>query len=101
VITVTKKAKEALWDIEYPEGTVLRLDPVNEHRPDEIQFRLAVGEPRGDDQVVEHEGAGLLRIARTLSEALNGSSIDLVETLEGPAIGLKLPSEAGPLPDGS
>lgn len=80
---------------------MLRLDPVNEHRLGEIQFRLAAGAPRSDDQVIEHEGDILLRIARPLSEELNGSSIDLVETLEGPAIGLKPPPEPGPLPDGS
>jgi hypothetical protein len=30
-----------------------------------------------------------LRIARSVSEELNGSTIDLVETLEGPALGIK------------
>jgi iron-sulfur cluster assembly protein len=43
----------------------------------------------------------LLRIARPVSEALNGSTIDLVETLEGPALGIKPPEGNLPLTDGS
>ncbi len=34
-----------------------------------------------------------MRIARPVSEALNGSTIDLVETLEGPALSLKPPDD--------
>lgn len=100
MITVTEEAKEALQDFERPEGTVLRLDPVEVDRPDEFRVRLGAGEPRGDDQVVERDGEDLLRIARPVSEELNGSQIDLVETLEGPALGIKSPG-AGTLPDGS
>lgn len=101
MITVTEEAREVLRDVERPEGTVLRLDPVNGHRPGEIRVRLAVGAARIDDQVVEHEGDILLRISRSLSQELNGGFVDLVETLEGPAIGLKPPPEPRPLPDGS
>ena len=42
----------------------------------------------------------LLRIARPVSEALNGSIIDLVETLEGPALAIKPPGNGLPMSDG-
>ena len=73
MITVTKKAKEVLRDYERPKGTVLRLDLVNGYLPDEFQVRLAAGEARDDDQVVEHEGEDLLCIAKPVSEELNGA----------------------------
>ena len=43
----------------------------------------------------------MLRISRPVSEALNVSTIDLVETLEGPALGIKPPDEGLPLTDGT
>jgi iron-sulfur cluster assembly protein len=103
VITVNKNAKEFLQGVECPEGAVLRLDSVNEHVPGELRVRLAPGEPRGDDQVVEHEGEILLRIGRTLSEELNGGSVALVETAEGLVLGVKtpLPTAGLLLTDGS
>jgi hypothetical protein len=39
-----------------------------------------------------------LRIARSVSEELNGSTIDLVETLEGPALGIKSAPPRGGTP---
>ena len=102
MITVTEEARELFQEIDNPDGTVLRLDPVTtEEVIDETQVRLGIGEPKNDDQVVQHEGEDLLRIARPVSEALNGSTIDLVETLEGPALGIKPPDEGLPLTDGS
>jgi len=62
---------------------------VNGHQPDELQVRLGAGRPKDNDQIIEHGGKDLLRIARSVSEELNGSTIDLVETLEGPALGIK------------
>ena len=62
---------------------------MNGHQPDELQVRLGAGRPKGNDQIIEHGGKDLLRIARSVSEELNGSTIDLVETLEGPALGIK------------
>jgi iron-sulfur cluster assembly protein len=102
MITVTEEARELFQEIENPDGTVLRLDPVTtEELTGETQVRLGVGEPRDDDQVVQHEGEDLLCIARPVSEIFNGSTIDLVETLEGPALGIKPPDEGLPLTDGS
>jgi len=60
---------------------------------------ISIDEPKGDDQVVEHEGEDLLRIGAPVSETLDGSVLNLVETLEGTSIGL-IPPEDGPLTDG-
>lgn len=62
---------------------------MNGHQPNEPQVRLGAGRPKGNDQIIEHGGKDLLRIARSVSEELNGSTIDLLETLEGPALGIK------------
>jgi hypothetical protein len=101
VITVSEHAKEVLKGYECPEGTALRLDPADGHQPDGLLARLGFGEPRVDDQVVNHEGKELLRIDRTVSEELNGSEICVVSTLEGPGLDLKRPSHAWPLHDDS
>jgi hypothetical protein len=101
VITVSEHAKEVLKGYECPEGTALRLDPAEGHQPDGRVARLGFGEPRVDDQVVNHEGKELLRIDRTVSEELNGSEICVVSTLVGPGLDLKRPPHAWPLHDDS
>jgi hypothetical protein len=104
LITVTEEAKEILGGYEFPQGTVVRLDFVNGHqRQDQFCVRIGAGLPEDDDQIVEHRGEDLLRIARHVSEELNGSTVDRVETLDGPAVGLKSPPLPGnlPLTDGS
>ena len=101
MITVTEDARDLFREVDSPDGTVLRLDPVTaEGVTAETQVRLGIGEPKNDDQVVQHEGEDLLRIARPLSEALNGSAIDLVETLKGPALAIKPPDNRLPMSDG-
>lgn len=99
MITVTEEAKELFLQAEHPEGTVLRLDPVVDQNTGETQIGVAAGEPRGDDQVVEHEGESLLHIAAPVSEALDGSTLDVVQTPEGPGIGLTTPNPASPTDD--
>lgn len=102
MITVTDEARVLFRKIDNPDGTVLRLDPViTDWQTGETQVRLGTGEPKSDDQVVKHEGEDLLRIARPVSEALNGSTIDLIETLEGPALSIRPPDEELPLTDSS
>jgi hypothetical protein len=100
MISVTEGARELFLNVEHPEGTVLRLDPIAENEDGRMEIGLAAGEPRGDDQVVEHRGETLLHIAAPVSEALDGSTLDLVETPEGPGIGLTKPGSA-PLTDDS
>jgi iron-sulfur cluster assembly protein len=98
MITVTEQAKELLWGVEYPEGTVLRLDPLEvDQATGQTQIGLMSGEPRADDQVVEHEGKGLLHIARPVSEALDGGTIDKVDTPEGTKLDILPPPPEAPL----
>jgi iron-sulfur cluster assembly protein len=100
MITVTEEAKELFLSVQHPEGTILRLDPVIDQDTGETQIGLAAGEPRGDDQVVEHEGESLLHIAAPVSEALDGSTLNMVDTPDGPAIGIGIPDDK-PLTDDS
>ncbi len=47
MITVTEEARELFQEIDNPDGTVLRLDPVTtEGVTDETQVRLGIGEPK-------------------------------------------------------
>ncbi|HEX2740046.1 MAG TPA: hypothetical protein VHM69_06340 [Rubrobacter sp.] len=93
MITVTEEAKELFLNVEHPEGTILRLDPVIDQETGETQIGLAAGEPRGDDQVVERDGESLLHIAAPVSEALDGSTLNMVDTPDGPAIGIGIPDD--------
>ena len=104
MITVTEEAKVLLKNVELerPEGAVLRLDPVASHPENgEAQIGLRFGEPSDDDQVVEHEERDLLRISWSVSEALNGSTLHLVQTPEGRGLGIEPPKTEPPVPDGS
>jgi Fe-S cluster assembly iron-binding protein IscA len=96
MITVTEEAKERFLSVERPEGTVLRLDPVVDPNTGESQIGISAGEPKGDDQVVEHDGESLLHIAAPVSEALDGSTLDAVDTPEGPGIGIVHPESTPP-----
>ena len=92
MITVTEQAKEFFLGAEYPEGTVLRLDPLEvDQATGRVEIGLLAGKPKAGDQVVEHEGEGLLHIAEPVSEALDGGTIDTVETPEGPKIDILPP----------
>jgi iron-sulfur cluster assembly protein len=99
MITVTEEAKELFLNVEYPDDTVLRLDPVVDQNTGETQIGISAGEPRSDDQVVEHEGQILLYIAAPVSEALDGSTLDAVDTLQGPGIGITTPDSTSPTDD--
>ncbi len=100
MITVTEEAKEHFLNVEHPDGTVLRLDPVVDQNTGETQLGISAGEPMSDDQVVEHNGESLLHIASPVSEALDGSTLDAVNTPEGPGIGITTPNST-PLTDDS
>jgi iron-sulfur cluster assembly protein len=100
MIKVTEEAKELFLNVEHPDDTVLRLDPVVDQETGATQIGLSAGEPMSDDQVVEHKGATLLHIAAPVSEALDGSTLDTVDTPEGPGIGITAP-DSTPLTDDS
>jgi len=92
MITVTEQAKDLFLDVVNPAGTILRLDPIVDEATGESQISISTGAPQDDDQVVERNGERVLHIAAPVSEALDGSKLDLVETPEGPAIGLQTPN---------
>ena len=96
MITVTEEAKELFLNVEYPDDTVLRLDPVVDQNTGETQIGISAGEPMSDDQVVEHKGETLLYIAAPVSEALDGGTLDAVDTPQGPGIGLNTPDSMSP-----
>jgi iron-sulfur cluster assembly protein len=98
MITVTEEAKELFLNVDYPDGTVLRLDPVVHQNTGETQIGISAGEPMSNDQVVEHDGASLLHIAGLVSKALDSSTLDAVNTPEGPGIGITTP-DSTPLID--
>ena len=100
MITVTEQAKDLFLDVASPAGTILRLDPIVDESTGETQISISTGAPQKDDQVVERDGESVLHIAAPVSEALDGSQLDLVETPEGPAIGLQTP-DTKPLTDDS
>ncbi|WP_119070209.1 hypothetical protein [Rubrobacter indicoceani] len=93
MIEITPDAKELFQNVEHPEGTVLRLDPVTDEQTGQTQVGIAAGEPKADDQVVEQDGESLLHIAGPVSEALDGATINVIETPEGPAIGIATPDQ--------
>ncbi len=93
MIEVTEEAKELFLEVEHPEGSVLRLDPVTDQSTGETQIGIAAGEQQEGDQVIEHDGEDLLYIAAPVSEALDGSTLDRVETPEGPGIGIAPPEQ--------
>ena len=88
MIAVIEEAKELFLDVEHPEGTVLRLDPVVDQNTGETQIGISAGGPQAGDQVVEQDGETLLHIAAPASEALDGSTLNVVETPEGSGIGI-------------
>jgi hypothetical protein len=94
MITLTEEAKELFLNVEHPGGTVLRLDPVVDQNTGETQIGLSAGEPMDDDQVVKHKGETLLHIAAPVSDALDGSTLDAVDTPEGPGIGITAPNSS-------
>jgi iron-sulfur cluster assembly protein len=100
MITVTEEAKELFLTADYPEDTVLRLDPVVDQNTGETQIGISAGEPMSDDQVVEHEGQAVLHIAGPVSQALDGSTLDAVNTPEGRGISITTP-DSTPLTDDS
>ena len=91
MITVTEEAKELFLNVEYPDDTVLRLDPVVDQNTGETQIGISAGEPMSDDQVVERDGEAVLHIAAPVSQALDGSTLDAVDTPTGPGIGITTP----------
>jgi hypothetical protein len=110
LISVTEEVKVLLSTVDLgtldsAEGAVLRLDPA---AYDEVSramtLSVAPGAGKGNDQIVQHGGKQVLRIAGAVSQRLNGSTMDVVveEGPEGTRRGIGImPPDPEPLTDGS
>lgn len=85
MVTVTESAKQQLGIMLLSVGASpelgLRLTATGPG-----QFGLAPDREKGGDQVVEHEGSKVLLVDEEVSEALEGVTIDCVETAQGPRL---------------
>jgi hypothetical protein len=84
LIRVTEEAKVLLSTVDLgtldsAEGAVLRLDPAAyDEETGEMALSFAPGDGKGNDQIVQHGGRQVLRIAGVVSQRLNGSTMDVV-----------------------
>ena len=89
MLHVTEKASEflnqSLEASRENDDEVLRLVRAGEG------LALAISEERDDDQVVEREDRKVLVIEPAISQALDGTVIDAVDTPEGPRLTLQSP----------
>ena len=85
MLTVTESAKELLKDklvahTDDPEiGLRLELKPPG-------QLGLVVGREAEGDQVVEHEGLKVLLVAPELAHVVDGITLDVQDTADGPKL---------------
>jgi len=56
---------------------------------DESALALRLDAPGQGDEVVEHEGCSVLIVDALASQLLEGLTLDVVETDEGPSLGLR------------
>jgi len=89
LIRVTEEVKALLRTVDIgtldsAEGAILRLDPVAyDEETGEVTLTFVPGEGKGNDQIVQHGGEQVLRIAGAVSQRLHGSTMDVVVE-EGP-----------------
>ena len=82
-------------------GKVLRPDHATaEGMTDENQVRLGSASLKMTTRWCGTKGKAWLHIVRPVSAALYGSIVELVETLEGPALAIKLPDDELPPSEG-
>ena len=110
MIRVTEEAKVLLGTVDLgtldsAEGTVLRLDTVAyDEVTGEVTLGFAPGDGKSNDQIVQHGGKQVLRIAGVVSQRLNGSTMDVVldDGLEGSPMGISIiPPYTEPLTEDS
>ena len=110
MISVTEEAKVLsstvdLGTLGSAEGAVLRLDPAAyDEVSGAMSLSVAPGAGRGINQIVQHGGKQVLRIAGAVSQRLNDSTMDVVveEEPEGTRMGIGIMTpDSEPLTDGS
>jgi hypothetical protein len=90
MIQVTEGALDLLQSVnsdlpERADGQVLRLEALADRK-----LGLMMGEAQDDDQVVADDDRELLHIPSPLSAALDGGTIDRVDTPDGPRFGFTM-----------
>jgi hypothetical protein len=65
MITVTEEAKQLFLNVEHPEGTILRLDPVIDQDTGETQIGLAAGEPQASRRATTRSSSTTARASCT------------------------------------
>ena len=89
MLNVTDKAAESLQESldtrRENDGDVLRLTRSGD------QFGLVVSQPQGEDQVVQHDERTVLVLDPDVSEALDGLTLDAVETPDGVTLTIEEP----------
>lgn len=88
MLTVTESAKQLLKETlqahtDDPE-IGLRLSPREPGEPG--QLGIVLDREAEGDQVVEHEGAKVLLVASELAPAVDGVTLDIQETTDGPKL---------------
>jgi hypothetical protein len=92
MLNVTESAaatlSEALKEVSQGDADVMRLSRTNDN------LTLEVGTGQESDQLVEYGERTVLAIESTVSEELDGSTLDTLESPEGMQLILKEPGES-------
>jgi Fe-S cluster assembly iron-binding protein IscA len=84
MLNVSQKAAAALHETldqnQSDDDEVLRIAQT------EQGLALAIGREHEGDQIVDHEDRHILAIDQSLSDALDGATLDLADTPEGPRL---------------
>jgi Fe-S cluster assembly iron-binding protein IscA len=85
MLTITESAKQLLKEIlkthsdDSNKGIRLVLESPG-------QLSLALGTEEKDDQVIEHEGAKVLLVSKELMPVVEGVTLDVEDTANGPKV---------------
>lgn len=82
MLKVSETGKDLLQSIDHPAESVVRLEPGEASGT----LSLKLGAPQPDDQVIERNGGSVLHVPPTVSTALDGATIDTVQTDNGPRL---------------
>ena len=85
MVTVTPRAKQVLTYLlkerDIPEEKGFRLIP------DPLEgFSLLVSNVKPGDQVIEHDGLMVLLVGADIAQQVDGASVDVYDTMDGPAL---------------
>ena len=91
MLTVSDKAAAALHETleqnSDDDGDILRIAQT------EQGLALAIGREHDGDQIVEHDNTSILAIEPELADALDGATLDLADTPEGPRLVFDAPEQ--------